>query len=84
MLALGETDTNTVVDFSVMIYYTSEFKAMQPNVEDYVNLMMTETNTGYENSGVKARIHPHCIEQLDIEELDDSTQMRINFRKFKG
>ena len=44
------TDRNEIVTYSVMVYYTPEFAAVTPNIRDFVDQVVAETNQGYINS----------------------------------
>ena len=53
--ALGEEDSTTVATYSVMIWYTPEFRALfssEGDLDVFVDLIFLETNVGYENSEI--------------------------------
>ena len=87
LLAEGRQNNVTVAELTVMVYYTPEFKTSVgglSSVEDYVNTMMTETNQGYENSGILASIRVLCLEEMDIDEQSSASTMLNNFRTSKS
>ena len=51
----GKEDTTTVVDITVMVWYTAQFRNTFQTEEDmnvFVNLVFEETNQGYVNSQI--------------------------------
>ena len=51
----GEQDTTTMVDISVMVWYTPQFRNTFETEEDmnvFVDLIFAETNQGYINSQI--------------------------------
>ena len=54
----GEEDTTTMVDISVMIWYTPQFRNTFETEEDmnvFVDLIFAESNQGYVNSQIPVR-----------------------------
>merc|ERR1719322_75746 len=76
-------DRNDIVTYSVMVYYTAEFAAITPNIRDYVDQVIAETNQGYINSLIPVRIKLHCTELAPIEEVWDGSDMLTNFIRMK-
>ena len=59
----GETDTTTVVDFTVMVWYTPQFRATFWSPEDmmvFIDLIFAEANQGFMNSNIPVRF-PLCV-----------------------
>ena len=62
----GEADTTTKVSYSVMIWTTPQFVASFASDGDmrrFIDLIFTETNTGYINSEMPVRTYK-LLEQL--------------------
>ena len=52
LVARGQQDNITGIEYSVKIYYTPDFAATTPDIPGFVNQMIMETNQGYINSKV--------------------------------
>ena len=63
----GTSDQTTIVTYSVMIHVTKEFEE-STDIESYVDVVISETNLGYINSGIPLRVKKHCIVVSDIRE----------------
>jgi len=74
---------NEIVTYSVMIYYTAEFAATTPNIRDFVDQVIAETNQGYINSQIPVRAKLHCTEQATIPEIKFGFDMFQNFITMK-
>jgi len=57
----GKSDPNTIVTYSVMFYYTPEFKNITEDIPSFVDQVIAETNQGYINSKLPLRVKKHCI-----------------------
>ena len=80
-----ETSANTsVVTYTVMFYYTTEFAEITPDIPGYIDQLLAETNQGYANSEVPLEVTKHCIEAADIDEMEDSIEMLTAFRYMKN
>ena len=58
----GKEDTTTVVDITVMVWYTAQFRNTFQTEEDmnvFVNLVFEETNQGYVNSRIPVSYKLH-------------------------
>jgi len=76
---------NEIVTYTVMFYYTPEFAAATPNVGDFTDQVIAETNEGYENSQIPVRIQKFCTEQATVNEDDTSSSVILTaFRNMKG
>merc|ERR1712227_382953 len=79
------SDRNDIVTYTVMFYYTPEFAAATPNVADFTDQVIAETNEGYANSQIPVRIQKFCTEQATVTEDDPSSSVILNaFRNMKG
>ena len=65
--------------YSVMIYYTPAFEAMEPNIEDYVATIMSELNQGYDNTGVDLSAELHCIAPVNVDDVGSSRDVLDRF-----
>lgn len=77
-------DNTTIVTYSVMFYYTPEFAAITPNIPDFIDQVISETNQGYINSQIPLRTATHCIEEATINDISDSASMMSAFENMKG
>ena len=68
--------------FSVMFYYTPEFAAATPNIEDFIDQVIAETNQGYANSRIPVTVTKLCQELATVS--DTSTNLLAEFSKMKG
>ena len=50
----------------------------------FIDTMIAQANTGFENSKVDMKLELLCVEELDIEELFDQNDMLNSFRVVKG
>jgi len=73
-----------IVTYTVKVYYTPEFKAATPDIEGFVDQVITETNQGYMNSQVNLRIAKHCTELATINDDEDTQRALYAFRYMKG
>jgi len=77
-------DRNEIVTYSVMFYYTPEFAATTPNVRDFVDQVVAETNQGYVNSQIPLRVKAFCTEQATVTDDESSSVVLTNFRNMKS
>lgn len=68
------------VTYSIMIYYTPAFEAMESDIEGYVATMMAELNEGYSNTGVDLTGQVHCIAKADVDDVGSSGDVLTRFR----
>ena len=57
-------DSTTVATYSLMLWYTPEFKNTffsEADMEAFINLVIEETNQGYINSQIPVRTHVHSF-----------------------
>ena len=79
-------DTTTVYTVSVVVYYTSDFKAVTSNYESYIAQQITETNTGYQNVAAPVRVRLHCAIEVSgsgLESADSATRL-ASLKRLRG
>jgi len=77
-------DIETIIEFSVKIYYTREFASATLDMPGFFNQMLAETNQGYINSEIPMRIFIHETEEATIIDQNDSTAMLYAFTFMKS
>ena len=70
--------------YSIMIYYTPEFLEVTPNIDDFIDQVIAETNQGYVNSLIPITIEKLCSEQTPFHDSDDKMALFDQFAHFKG
>ena len=78
--ARGAVDTSTIVEFTITVYYTEEFKKTTADPLTFIDQVIAETNQGYINSGIPIRARLHCVIQSDIK---DGLPAHITLAAFK-
>ena len=78
------TDDDTIVTYSVKVYYTADFASTTADVQGYLDQVIAETNQGYINSNVPLRIEVLCTEQATINDIADPAEMLEAFQLMKG
>ena len=66
LVAQGEADKETVVEFSVTVYVTSQFLRSTRDPAAFIDQLVAETNQGYINSEVPLRARLHCILESSV------------------
>jgi hypothetical protein len=61
LVAQGRADDTTVVEVSVTVYYTADFKRQTDDVEAFVAQAIAQANAGYMNSNIPMRLKLHCL-----------------------
>jgi len=79
-----QSDTTTIVVFSVKIYYTRQFAAVTDDIGLFISLIAYETNKGYFNSGIPLRMEVQCVEGANLDDIDDSSTMLMTFMNYKS
>jgi len=82
-MALGRSDSTTVVTYTVMFYYTPEFAAVTEDIPLFVSQVIAETNQGYINSGIPVRVSSHCIAAATLHDNGDAVAMINQFSNYK-
>ena len=80
---LGILDNSTLVQYTVMFYYTTDFAKMTADIAGYVDQVLAETNQGYVNSDVPLRVSKYCIEPAGISDGSDTLGMLNTFTVMK-
>ena len=57
-----------MVTFSVMVYYTKDFKKFTPHPEDTIKKIIGLTNEGYLDSDMPVRVKIFCTKAIEISE----------------
>ena len=78
--ARGRADTSTIVEFTITVYYTEEFRKTTADPQTFIDQVIAETNQGYINSGIPIRARLHCVIQSDIR---DGLPAHITLAAFK-
>ena len=78
------TDNTTMATYSVKFYYTPTFAAETPDIEGFIDQIITETNQGYANSKVAMTVVKHCSELASIDDQENSLTMLNNFQAMKS
>ena len=76
LMAKGRADNETIVEYSITVYYTKDFKAATADPKTFIDQVIAETNQGYINSKVPIRARLHCVLESDVSDgLDASTTL---------
>ena len=72
--------------YSLMVYYTPEFAAVEDDIEDFIDEMIAETNQGYLNSKLPITLTKFCSELATLSEhsVANSFELFYEFEKMKG
>jgi len=73
LVAQGREDRDTMVVYSVTVYYTAEFKRVTYDVATWVDQVIAETNAGYANTEIPIRIKLHCLIESTIPDGQGSS-----------
>jgi len=87
LLAQGRSDSDTIVDYSVMIWYTPQFKKSfkksfnpESELERFIDNVITLTNQGYKNSRIPVRVVKQDVKQHPtLTDIYDSRTMMNAF-----
>ena len=79
----GQSDNSTLVQYTVMFYYTTDFAKITADIAGYIDQVLAETNQGYVNSDVPLRASKYCIEPAGISDLSDTITMLNTFTVMK-
>merc|ERR1712002_1428964 len=83
LIQQGRDDSTTVVTYSVMFYYTPEFKAVTDDIPLFVSQVIAETNQGYINSGIPLRVRSLCIKAATLHDNPNHITMFNQFSQYK-
>ena len=81
LMARGRADNDTIVEYSITVHYTREFKAVTADPKTFIQQVIHKTNQGYINSKVALRVRLHCLVESDIEDGLDATTTLTKFRE---
>ena len=70
--------------YSIMFYYTAEFAAATPNIEDFIDQVIAETNQGYANSEISITVTKLCQELATVPDQTDARALLREFKQMKG
>merc|ERR1712215_596793 len=80
----GKSDSVTVVNYSIMIWYTPQFRATFPSEEEmnlFIDQIFDETNQGYINSEIPVRAVKHDVKQHpNLTDISDCSDFHCNKR----
>ena len=80
---LGILDNATLVQYTVMFYFTTDFAKITADIAGYVDQVLAETNQGYVNSDVPLRVSKYCIEPAGLGDGSDTVSMLNTFTVMK-
>ena len=80
LIAQGKEDNDTIVEYSITIYYTKEFKKATADPVTFAEQVLSETNQGYINSNIPIRAKLHCVIESEIA---DGQSASVTLAKFK-
>merc|ERR1712025_1229137 len=79
LFAQGESDSETMVSYSIMIWYTPQFRATFSSEEEmnlFIDLIFQETNQGYINSQIPVTAVKHDVKQHpNLTDIENSSEM---------
>lgn len=83
---MGINDQTTIVEYSVMVYYTTQFSNDVTDVAGYINQLIALANVAYVNSGIPLRLKLHCYEEALglVEDLSSSYNTFNSFAAWKS
>jgi len=83
LFAQGKLDSDTMVSYSIMIWYTPQFRATFSSEEEmdlFIDQIFAETNQGYINSQIPVTAVKHDVKQHpNLTDIDDSSAMLSAF-----
>ena len=79
-LMRGAEDKSSVVEYTITVHYTREFREVTADPLTFIDQVIAETNQGYVNSGVPVRVALHCALESDIA---DGEPAEVTLQKFK-
>lgn len=80
-----ELDLTTHYTYSIKFYYTSEFAAVTPDIDGFIDQAVTKTNLAYINSDVPLTAYALCKEEaVGLKESEKAGEMLKAFAKLKG
>jgi len=78
LMALGKMDRNSLVEYTVTVYYTRTLARETHDLPTFIDQVIAETNEGYRNSGINLRVRVHCLLESKIPDgLDNKQSVRL-------
>ena len=65
-----EENRQSIATYSVMFYYTPQFKAVTADVDGFIDQIIDATNEGYINSKMTIRVRKFCSELATLNDND--------------
>ena len=78
-----EEDTTTIVNYSIMFYYTQAFEDATADIDGFLDQVVSIANTGYNNSQIPIRAKKFCSEKATINEIYGNWRMLEAFWQMK-
>ena len=69
-------DNTTIVNISIMFYYTDSFASVTHNIQDFFHHIIAKTNQGFIHSKIPLRVQLHCIEKATIDDSNEGSTLR--------
>jgi len=76
-------DDTTIVEFSIMFYFTPDFEKFTADKEGYFDQQIAGINQAFINSQMPIRVRKFCSEIADVKNLESGGWLE-KFRAFKG
>jgi len=80
-LTQGRSDSSSIVEYTVTVYYTTQFKQTTADPALFIDQVLAETNEGYKNSDIPVRARLHCVQESTIQDGQDSSLILEQFSK---
>ena len=77
-------DNQTVINYTLMVYYTPEFAAATDDIPGFIDQAIAETNQGYLNSEIPLTVSLFCLEAATINDIADTSTFISTFSQMKG
>ena len=89
LIRMGLEDRQSIVEVSMIVYYTTDVKNEFSDIAGIVDNMIANSNVGFQNSNVPLRVRLFCLEELVgfVENrITPPTRTRIlqDFTNFRG
>ena len=84
LIVAPDTRSGSSYTYSIMFYYTAEFAAVTPNIEDFIDQVIAETNQGYANSEISITVTKLCQELATVPDQTDARALLREFKQMKG
>ena len=81
MFNRGQADQESDVTIYLIVYYTSEFRRVTPDVEGHIEEFIALSNFAFSNSRIPLRLGLHCILEIDIDVEQEPSKERLRLFK---